>query len=91
MNLQELEIKKELKNSGRNADGIFSLKDILENHGFEFLGCGAEGAVAKHPNKPYVLKIFYSDSRYQNFVELVQTDLSNPHFPKFSKYIKRIP
>jgi hypothetical protein len=90
MNLHELEIKKQLKNSGDN-NSILSLKEILENHGFEFLGNGAEGAVAKHPNKQYVLKIFYSDSQYQNFVQLVQANSSNQHFPKFSRYIKQIP
>lgn len=67
------------------------LAGILQSHGWHLLGTGVEAAVAEHPEKSYVLKIFNSDSAYKEFVKFVQDHAQNPHLPRFSRYVKRIP
>lgn len=86
MNITELQLYKEL----RSIDYSEDLAHILRNHGWQKLGSGFEGIVAKHPNKPYALKIYNTNSKYSTFVNLVQHNQSNPHFPKFSRYVKPI-
>jgi len=90
MNLQELEITRSLKNiRGTNMIGS-QLADVVYSHGWKLLGRGSEASVAEHPEKGYVLKIWPNRSLYTKFVELVQRN-PNPHFPRFSKVMKRIP
>ena len=90
MNLSELEITRRLKNiRGNNMIGS-QLQDVVYAHGWKLLGRGSEAAVAEHPEKGYVLKIWPTKSQYTTFVELVQQN-PNPHFPKFSKVMKQIP
>jgi hypothetical protein len=67
------------------------LGEILREHGWKLLGTGAEAAVAAHPSKPYVLKIFKNSSRYNHFVKFVDHYPSNPHLPKFSRYVRPVP
>jgi len=84
MKLQELEITRtiqRLRNPG----------EILSRAGWKVLGTGMEGAVAEHPSKPYVLKLFVSKSAYVTFVQYVQAHQSNPHLPRFNRYVRKVP
>ena len=85
MKIQEIQLYKDLKDIDYSRDMI----SVIERYGWKVLGWGFEGVVAEHPNKPYVLKLFTSQSKYAKFVNLVQRH-PNPHFPKFSKYIRPI-
>jgi hypothetical protein len=92
MNLSEITLTHTLKTGDRNDwHHVPNLERILKHHGWHMLGTGAEAAVAEHPQKSYVLKIFNSDSRYTQFVEFVQSHSSNPHVPKFSRYVRQVP
>lgn len=90
MNLNELEITRKLKKMPRGTDTGAHLADIVYAHGWTLLGKGAEAAVAEHPQKGYVLKIWPINSLYTKFVRMVQK-YPNPHFPQFSKVMKPIP
>ena len=93
MNLDEITLTKKLQDvkpyETLNASG--ALKKILTSHGWRSLGTGAESAVAMHPAKAYVLKIFYEESKYQDFVAFVKQHQANPHLPKFSRYVRQVP
>ncbi len=84
MNLKELEITKRLKKPQ-------SLSEVLKAYGWHVLGTGKDATVAEHPKKSYVLKIWARGSLYEKFVPFVQQHSSNPHVPKFSRYIKSVP
>jgi len=83
-NLQELEVTKQLKS--RRA-----LKTVLQEHGWHLLGEGKDATVAEHPKRSYVLKIWARGSLYEKFVPFVEKHQHNPHLPKFSRYIKKVP
>lgn len=87
MNLTELEISKSLKVSTRPLH----LEDLIREHGWKMLGKGIEAAVARHPHKPYALKLFPSHSKYTQFVKLAQQHANNPHMPRFSRYVRPVP
>lgn len=56
----------------------------LANNGF-----GSFGAVMRHPDKDYVVKLFSAEDRaYEAFVELAMAN-PNPHFPRFPGGILR--
>ena len=84
MKIQELEIT-------RTIQRLRDPGEILRKAGWEVLGAGMDGAVAEHPSKPYVLKLFVSNSAYVPFVHYVQTHQSNPHLPRFNRYVKKVP
>jgi hypothetical protein len=86
MNLAELEITKQLKKRGP-----VYWQQVVKSHGWTLVGRGTEAVVVKHPQKPYVLRIFSTDTSYVDFVKLVQQNQQNPHFPKFSRYVRPIP
>lgn len=67
------------------------LQGIIRRSGWKLLGSGAEAAVAEHPQKSYVLKVFDSESRYIDFVHFALDHQSNPHVPKFNGHVKQIP
>lgn len=73
------------------ADKVSKIETIIKKYGWNFIDRGNEAAIAMHPNKKYVLKIFLYNSKYKDFVKLVQKDPSNPHFPKFFGPMKKIP
>ena len=85
MKLNELELYKSLKNKYSIKDAI----NIFKQYGWKVLGHGVESAVAMHPTKPYVLKLFRKKSKYSLFVELVHKH-PNRHFPKFGRYTRYI-
>lgn len=95
MKLHELELTKLLRTTGRAerlADKISQLKpDHPEHFRWKLKGTGAEALVAQHPHKPYVLKLFPTDSRYVHFVDYVKSHEQNPHLPKFGKYVRTLP
>lgn len=91
MHITEITLTHELKSATTKLDHARALKKILTRHGWKSLGTGAEAAVAMHPQKAYVLKIFNSDSRYTQFVQFVQAHATNPHVPRFSRYVRQIP
>ena len=91
MHITEITLTHELKAAGDEWDAPQALKKILSRHGWKSLGTGAEAAVAEHPQKSYVLKIFNSESNYVHFVKFVQQHSANPHLPRFSRYVKQVP
>lgn len=91
MQIKEITLRHELKAAGDENEITATLSNILTKYGWNMLGTGAEGAVAEHPQKAYVLKIFNSDSNYVNFVDFVQHHTANPHVPKFSRYVRPVP
>lgn len=92
MHITEITLKHELRDIHTfNFNHAEPLNKLLKKHGWTSLGTGAEAAVAEHPNKSYVLKIFNSDSKYVDYVKFVQAHQSNPHVPRFSRYVKQIP
>lgn len=94
MKIAEITLRHQLgkiQNSTFLKDEFRQLKAILTKYGWKSLGTGAEAAVAIHPNKSYVLKIFREDSKYQDFVKFVEQHHSNPHLPKFSRYVRQVP
>lgn len=89
MRLNELELSQLLKNPhDQNPDTVAI---FLHRLGWKGLGSGVDATVFQHPHKPYALKVFYEYSQYQHFVRLVQHNSQNPHFPKFSRYIRPVP
>ena len=88
MNLKELTISQQLKSVPEHPRKLMA---VLQQHGWTPLGTGIEATVAWHPRKEYVLKIFPDHSKYRYFVEFVQKNQSNPHLPKFSRYVKPVP
>lgn len=86
MQISELQITKQLKKRGP-----VYWKQVVEQHGWTLVGQGNEAVVVQHPQKPYVLRIFSRDNPYVDWVKLVQTHQQNPHFPKFSRYVRPIP
>jgi hypothetical protein len=89
MQLSEIELTKIFKKwSGNKVDGPVN---IILDSGWKLMGGGVEAAVAMHPNREYVLKLFPKDSNYRNFVEYAKQHRENPHLPRFSRYIKPVP
>lgn len=86
MQISELKITKNLSNNISIDNAINTLAD----HGWAMLGKGVEGAVAEHPGKVYVLKLYKNDSKYTHFVNLVQ-HFPNIHFPRFSRFVRVVP
>ena len=87
--LNELQLTKQFKQKNWLSFGK-DAERILNQNGWNVLGIGAEGAVAEHPNKMYVLKLFIKKSLYNHFVNLVQRS-TNIHFPYFSRFVKPVP
>jgi len=79
MRLHEIENKTGLRAQLRSM----TPKQVLASRGWEILGSGFEGSVAQHPSKPYVLKIFDSDSLYKEFIAFCRARPNNPHLPRF--------
>lgn len=75
MKLNEIELRRDLESNDP--------KLILKKYGWNVLGSGYEGAVASHPNKPYVLKLFERDSLYKMFLVFCRENQGNIHLPKF--------
>jgi hypothetical protein len=86
MQLSELEITKQLKKRGP-----VHWQKVVNKHGWTLVGWGNEAVVVGHPEKPYVLRIFSKDTPYVDWVNLVKSHQENPHFPKFSRYVRPIP
>lgn len=84
MRLKELQLSKDLK------DKYATPAEILKKYGWDFINNGVFGAVAKHPNKDYVLKLFRDDSGYLEFVEFA-LHYQNVHLPRISKEARKIP
>lgn len=94
MKLSELTITQQMRQAHQDAHKMAppeALKSILAKNGWRSLGFGVEGAVAEHPQKAYVLKIFTEESAYKHFVEFVQHNSTNPHLPRFSRYTRQVP
>jgi hypothetical protein len=89
MKLQELEITKTFNQ--QFSPYLADLRKILISYGWHYLGSGVEGIVAEHPNKTYVIKIFYSKSKYVDFIDFVKEHQFNPYLPRFGRYVRTIP
>lgn len=85
MKIREMQITKDIKHWEGDPE------DLLKKYGWKVIGDGLDGAVAEHPSKPYVLKLFQSDSKYVHFVDFVKHHTSNVHLPKFSRWVKKVP
>ena len=86
MQINEISISQDIKTLL-----ISDIEKLIAKYNWHFLGSGHEAAVAEHPNKTYVLKIFKAESFYNYFVRLAQHYQNNPHFPKFYSKVKTIP
>lgn len=86
--MNELEISRKLKRPELPGG---DLQNILVRAGWTPIGSGAEAGLAQHPNKSYVLKIFPTNSMYQQFLDVVDQAPNNPHFPKLNRNSRRIP
>ena len=86
MKINEISISQDIK-----TFLISDLEKLIAKYNWHFLGRGFEAAVAEHPNKKYVLKIFKAESFYNHFVRLAQRYKNNQHFPKFYSKVKTIP
>ena len=87
MHLRELEITHKLQRGMGGSD----LANLLAQKGWHVMGHGYEAGVAEHPDRSYVLKIFPRTSYYVHFVDMVRSHATNPHFPRFSRYVRPIP
>jgi hypothetical protein len=76
MRLVEMEFRKAFEREE-------SAKELLNKHGFREIDSGQFASIYANPKFPYVLKVFEGDSCYQMYCEIVLTNQSNPHFPKF--------
>lgn len=85
MKLKELELSKNIKNP------VYGPNDILKKSGWKVLGDGMSGAVAENPNKNYVLKLFRNDPNYEVFLNVMANNQSNPHVPKISREVRKVP
>lgn len=86
MKLDELQITKDTKVWGTRP------QSILAQYGWTVLGAGFEGAVAEHPQKKYVLKLFNADSKYIDFInKIVKPNHGNPHLPRMDRFVRSIP
>jgi len=74
--IYELQLKKDIQQ-------LKNPEDVLRKYGWNVIGIGMEAAVAEHPNKNYVLKLFEDDSNYKKFVEFAINHKGNPHVPVF--------
>jgi len=84
MNLNEISLK-------TTIDDLGSPQAILGRYGWEVLGTGLNAAVAQHPYKPYVLKLFESDLGYLKFIQFIEANKGNKHLPVINKTVKKIP
>lgn len=101
MKISEITLTKQMKHiadkSGDYVDWLERraapdmLKHLFKSYGWHLLGTGAEGTVAEHPQKAYVLKVFQDNSYYQYFVEFVKQHAHNPHVPRFGRYVRKVP
>lgn len=84
MNINEISLTKNIKD-------LKTPMAILSQYGWEVLGTGINAAVAQHPNKPYVLKLFESDLGYLKFIQFIESNKGNKHLPVINKTVKKIP
>lgn len=84
MKIQELVLRHDLETN-------YDPRNILVKHGWKVIGSGLGGAVAQHPNRPYVIKLYRNSSRYSQFVEFVQNHQPNPYLPRFNRYVRNLP
>jgi hypothetical protein len=84
MNLNEISLKTNIKD-------LKAPRAILHRYGWEVLGTGLNAAVAQHPDKPYVLKLFESDLGYLKFIQFIEANKGNKHLPVINKTVKKIP
>jgi len=85
MTLDEIALTKQVKHP------IQDWRDIFEENGWHFLGQGGEGSVARHPRKPYVLKVFLNRSPYLQFLKWVESRPNDPHLPRFNRWARPVP
>jgi len=76
MRICELDLKKDINTINDPAD-------VLKKYGWNVIGIGMEAAVAEHPNKNYVLKLFKNNSNFKQFVKFSIDHKNNPHVPVF--------
>jgi hypothetical protein len=76
MKIHELQLKKDLQQ-------LENPEDVLRKYGWKVIGIGMNSAVAEHPNKNYVIKLFEDNSKYKIFVKFALEYKDNPHVPVF--------
>ncbi len=54
----------------------------MAKHGFTLIGAGINGAVFKHPNHTYVVKVYRQDREYDEWLQFARTHRNNPHVPR---------
>ena len=86
MKIHEISLTKDIQ----QVRDTMPLIDIFGRYGWQYLGKGNEAAVAQHPNKDYVIKVFESASPFKEFYKICQ-EHPNIHYPKFLSKIKIVP
>lgn len=61
---------------------------MMQRRGFKLLGDGSFGVVFQSPKSKEVLKLFFNDSGYIEFIKIVSKNPQCIHFPKFSSFHK---
>ena len=87
--ITELHMPKELSKI-RKEGGAYYISDILEKYGFERIGSGWHANVYENPKYPYILKVFYEDSAYLDWLKFCMKNQNNKYIPKLRKNFIRV-
>jgi hypothetical protein len=78
-----------IKNFSNEQNLIQLFQKYIEETGYDLLGSGQTGVVLKHPEKNEVIKFWYMDEAYEDFIEYASTH-NNKHLVKILSKPKKI-
>ena len=78
-----------IKNFSDDKNLIELFQKYIEESGYDLLGSGQTGVVLKHPEKNEVIKFWYMDEAYEDFIEYASTH-NNKHLVKILSKPKKI-
>ena len=78
-----------IKNISNDQSLIQLFQRYIEETGYDLLGAGQTGIVLKHPEKNEVIKFWYMDEAYEDFIEYASTH-NNKHLVKILSKPKKI-
>lgn len=67
-----------------------TLSSWMEEHGFNIIGSGINGAVYENPNYPYVIKVYRTDHAYDDWIWFSKTNPTNKYVPQVRGNVIRI-
>jgi len=62
----------------------------MDKRGFKLVGKGIHGAVFKHPNYQWVIKVYRNDRAYEEWIDLSTSNPTNKFMPKVKGSPKRL-